>query len=412
MQASAKSTLSSLVEEHLSLLIREAISVQRHAKRARFHQTTEHDGVLRKRLHAEDINLALQWRGSEKLYATGTVVPTVEGSTKKVDLNAYIKSEMQLRAPSEVALTMHWLAVDGNQPDIPQNPSQVNSIVHRITDDDDDLEGVRVRQLLPRLLSEELQLYFTHITMAVEQGGATPDDRRSQDSVLDKVAQDTGLQELVPFFVSYLCKQLYSSLGNPDHCRILIRLTRSLLLNPHLHLELHLHQLFPALMTCVVAKKLANHRTDNHWALRQEAASTLLQACNLFGEEYASLKARVLKALCEATAPEKALTTCFGGLVAITLFGIKAVDAFLLPLAIPYIQQWDKALESSDTDLNECIEIERCQWALLNGLTLFLSKADIGVQAERFDYEPLEEAFGERLVPLRSEPDEYAICFI
>jgi transcription initiation factor TFIID subunit 6 len=282
MQANAKTTLSALVEEHVSLLIREAISVQRHAKRARFHQTSENDGVLRKRLHADDINLALQWRGSEKLYATGTVVPTMEDSTRKVDLNAYIKAEMQVKAPSEVGLTMHWLAVDGSQPAIPQNPTQDASMVHRISDDDDDdPDGVSVRQLLPRLLSEELQLYFTRITMAVDKGGATPEDRRSQDSALAKVAQDAGLQELVPFFVRYLSKHLYKSLGNPGHCRTLIRLTRSLLLNSHLHLELHLHQLLPALMTCVVAKKLAHQRADNHWALRQEAATTLLQACNL-----------------------------------------------------------------------------------------------------------------------------------
>jgi transcription initiation factor TFIID subunit 6 len=284
MQANAKTTLSALVEEHVSLLIREAISVQRHAKRARFHQTSENDGVLRKRLHADDINLALQWRGSEKLYATGTVVPTMEDSTRTVDLNAYVKSEMQLKAPSEVGLTMHWLAVDGSQPAIPQNPTQDTSMVHRISDDaddEDDPAGVSVRQLLPRLLSEELQLYFTRITMAVEKGGETPEDRRGQDAALAKVAQDAGLQELVPFFVRYLSKHLYESLGNPAHCRTLIRLTRSLLLNSHLHLELHLHQMLPALMTCVVAKKLARTRSDNHWALRQEAATTLLQACNL-----------------------------------------------------------------------------------------------------------------------------------
>lgn len=281
MQTTAKSALSSLVEEHLRLLIREAISVQRHAKRARFHLTTENDGVLRKRLHAEDINLALQWRGSEKLYATGTVVPTMEDSNRKVDLNAYITSEMQVKPPSEVGLTMHWLAVDGNQPNIPQNPPQQGAIVHRIIDDDVNPEGIRVRQLLPRLLSEELQLYFTRITTAVEQGGMSPEDRHSQDNAFVKVAHDTGLQELVPFFVRYISKNLYESLGAPDHCRMLIRLTRSLLLNPHLHLELHLHQLLPALVTCVVAKKLAKNRVDNHWTLRQEAATTLWQACNL-----------------------------------------------------------------------------------------------------------------------------------
>jgi hypothetical protein len=131
-----------------------------------------------------------------------------------------------------------------------------------------------------------------------------------------------------------------------------------------------------------------------------------------FDQEYATLKARILKTLCEATAPEKALPTCFGGLVAIALFGVKAVDAFLLPLAIPYIQQWDKALGSTITDFDERMEIEMCQSALMNGMGRFLSKTDMDVQAGRVEYEPLEEAFGERLIPLRNEPNAYAMCFI
>lgn len=246
MQATAKTTLASLVEEHLASLIREAVCVQRHAKRARFHQASEDDGVIRRRLHAEDINLALQWRGSERLYATGTVVPTSNDSKTKVDLNAYLKSELQQRPPSEIGLTMHWLAVDGTQPHIPQNPSQAESIVHRVEADEDQWsqhqeqqQGVRVRQLLPRLLSEELQLYFTRITVALEKGGSTPIDRQQQDAALARVARDAGLQELVPFFIQYLAKQLHLHVGHPEHCRTLIRLTRSLLINPYVHLELH-----------------------------------------------------------------------------------------------------------------------------------------------------------------------------
>lgn len=246
MQASAKTELATLVKDHLTSLVREAICVQRHAKRARYHQTSQDDGVIRQRIHAEDVNLALQWRGSDVLYATGTVVPTTNDSKKKVDLNAYLKSEMQDVPPSEIGLTMHWLAVDGIQPYIPQNPSQADSIVHRVEDDHEVLsqyqerqQGVMVRQLLPRLLSEELQLYFTRITLALEKGGASAADRQQQDDALARVARDSGLQELVPFFVQYLAKQLHLHVGHPEHCRTLIRLARSLLINPYVHLELH-----------------------------------------------------------------------------------------------------------------------------------------------------------------------------
>lgn len=83
-----------------------------------------------------------------------------------------------------------------------------------------------------------------------------------------------------------------------------------------------------------------------------------------------------------------------------------------MPLCIPYIQQWDNALEAKSEDYEERMEIEMCQWAMMNGMGRFLSHADVVVQAGRMDYEPLEEAFGERLIPLRNETNEYAMCFI
>ena len=114
VQSNARSTLISLVEEHVTSIVREAVSVQRHSKRARIHMKgeTEQSGFIRRRLHADDINMALQWRGSEKIYATGTIgKESSEDNT--VNLEDYLKSEMNIRPPQEVGLTVHWLSVDG-----------------------------------------------------------------------------------------------------------------------------------------------------------------------------------------------------------------------------------------------------------------------------------------------------------
>jgi len=83
-----------------------------------------------------------------------------------------------------------------------------------------------------------------------------------------------------------------------------------------------------------------------------------------FGEEYATLKSRVLRTLCDATSPEKSLTTQYGGIVAISLFGAKAIDAFLLPVVSEYWQKWDDALATS-TDIEQRLELLMCQEAVL-----------------------------------------------
>jgi hypothetical protein len=294
--ADARETLVSFTEQHITQLIREAVKVQHHCKRARFHLSNEKDsksgsgggvggsggsgsgllatnnknnkirtGILRRRLHADDINMALQWRGSEKIYATGMVgggrfVNSSSRDDKKIMLEDYLRSEMKFRPPQEIGLTLHWLAVDGVQPDIPQNPptaagsnaannnKRKQQVVHRVEDDGEDDEtsggrdGVQVTQLLPRLLSEELRLYFSRITGAVERGGATPVTRQQQDAALTSLSQDPGLQELAPFMINYVTKNLYKHVGNPEHCRTLIRMAQALLVNPHMHLELYVRK--------------------------------------------------------------------------------------------------------------------------------------------------------------------------
>jgi hypothetical protein len=121
--------------------VREAVCVKRHSKRARLNHhlpsagVDESNGFVKQRLHADDVNLALQWRGSEKLYLMGTS-NAVSGEKRKVDLEEYLKQEIEINSPKEVGLTVHWLAVDGKQPDLPQNPRiKKQRLLHRVGHD-------------------------------------------------------------------------------------------------------------------------------------------------------------------------------------------------------------------------------------------------------------------------------------
>ena len=421
MDEETKKTLCRLVGDHVTLILKDAIQLERHAKRARFVSSSDDKNnnklVLGRRvLDVQDINHALIYRGIDPMLSTIN-----DNSNQRVDLNEFLTSEMQERVPTEISMSMHWLAVDGVQPQIPQNPTHSNIISNNIISttnrkkktnedkanssssslhndnnapttkeendeddmdaveeedkDEDEIDGVSssataasVRQLLPRLLSEELQLYFTRVTVAMERG--TPPQ---QDAALLSVGRDAGTQELVPFFSRYISSQIYKNIGKPLYCCTLIRLAHALFTNPHLHLELHLHQILPAVITCVVAKRLSssfsyNHHNADHWSLRKQAALALAQACIIFGNDYTTLKPRVVKTLCEAMGPDKPLTTQYGGIVGISLFGPKAVDAFILPLATLYWNKWESVLQTieHDNDDHELkLELQQCQRALL-----------------------------------------------
>lgn len=76
------------------------------------------------------------------------------------------------------------------------------------------------------------------------------------------------------------------------------------------------------------------------------------------------LEARVLKALCKAIGPGKALPTVYGGFTAITLFGPNAINSFLLPLAMGSWKKWASQLEQTN-DPKKRLELQMCQQAAL-----------------------------------------------
>jgi transcription initiation factor TFIID subunit 6 len=442
--------LISMVEEHMMKVVTQANRVSRHCKRARQHPVEGDEGdeaeddrlvssAIRRRVHAADVNMALQLLNAEQLYATDIVPPSHEDATKPVNLKELIQYEAERMpmAPSEVGIHRHWLAVDGKQPQIPQNPS--SSVLPEISlssskpaaGDTVSLKdgSVQIQRLQSSLLSEELLLYYIRLTTSMERGGATAADRKEQDAVITSVAQDPGLQEVVPFIVRYCQQELTRHCNNTDHCRTLIRLASALLSNPHLHLELHLHELLPSLMTCVVSKKVpissgateGGRRGGNHWALRSDAAAVLRQTCQAFGEDYVTLKARVLKALCDAATPtNESLPSRYGGIVAITIFGAKAVDAFLLSTLLQSWRDWQEALDKhQDLSVDLKFAIQMCQRAALDALSIFLTSLMVGDgdyygedAVERLNYEELADTLGDQCVPLQGLWSDYNCCFV
>jgi transcription initiation factor TFIID subunit 6 len=427
-------TLLALVEEHVTSLIRDALTVQRHCKRARLN----HDGAYKQRLHAADINMALQLQGSEKLYGVIQLFPqnptsdanappgssTLTADPQQMVLLTDVLKEEMPPAPTEVVMKQHWLAIDGVQPDIPENPESfigaattggVAADIATITESSE--VTLRVHQLQAGLLSEELKLYFLRGVATLERGSASQDDRNEQDAVLANLARDAGLQELVPFFVRYAQHAIYEHLTiNTDHCKIMVRLIRSLLHNPTLHLELHLHELLPALMTCVVAQTLGSEVGTSggdlyHWSLRHEAATALYECCALFGTEYATLKSRVLRALCQALG-DVSLPSRYGGTVAITYFGCRAIDAFLLPTVLDNWLAWESDLESTTLPPELEMEIIMCQQAVLTGIGTFLRGTDSAEKHVRLAETGLDEVFADRMMILSGEETEYAMCFV
>ena len=67
-----------------------------------------------------------------------------------------------------------------------------------------------------------------------------------------------------------------------------------------LDLQPYLHQLMPALVTCLVAKRISASPLEDHWALRRHAAALMHEVVRCYGGRYAELQPRTTKTLLEA----------------------------------------------------------------------------------------------------------------
>lgn len=344
------------VEYRIREIMQEAIKCMRHSKRTV--------------LTAEDVESALSLRNVEPIYGFASGDPLrFKRATghkdlyyiddKDIDLKDVIEAPLP-RAPLDAAVVAHWLAIEGVQPVIPENaplealgpPPETKKAEH-VKD-----ENVPIDIKLPvkHVLSRELQMYFDKITeLAISRPKPDPD---LFDKALVSLATDSGLHPLVPYFSYFVADEVAKNLSDVSLLFSLMRVVRSLLQNPNLHIEPYLHQLMPSIITCLVAKRLGQRLADDHWELRDFCARLVASVCRRFGHVYHNLQSRVTRTLLHAFLdPTKALTQHYGAIQGLAALGPNVVRLLVLPNLETYIQLLETEMllekQKNETKRNE-----------------------------------------------------------
>ncbi|PUZ56403.1 hypothetical protein GQ55_5G296500 [Panicum hallii var. hallii] len=333
--ADVAAALAPDVEYRLREIMQESIKCMRHAKRTV--------------LTADDVDSALSLRNVEPVYGFASGDPLrfkrAVGhkdlfylDDREVDFKEIIEARLP-KAPLDTAVVAHWLAIEGVQPAIPENPP-IDAIVppaenKRSEHGKDDGFPVDVKLPVKHVLSRELQMYFDKIAELTMSRSDTPLFKEA----LVSLAKDSGLHPLVPYFSYFIADEVTRSLGDLPVLFALMRVVRSLLHNPHIHIEPYLHQLMPSMITCIVAKRLGHRLSDNHWELRDFSANLVALVCRRFGHVYHNLQNRLTKTLVHAFLdPAKSLTQHYGAVQGISALGPSAIRLLLLPNLVTYMQ--------------------------------------------------------------------------
>jgi transcription initiation factor TFIID subunit 6 len=397
--------LASDVEYRIREITQEAIKFMKRSKRDT--------------LTTDDVNSALRLRNIEVLYGFSASDPLkfrrVTGTSdlfyiadNEIDISEITNAPLP-RCPRDISLHTHWLAIEGVQPAVPQNPT-ASDIAPPPTpkkrkvipsEPNSDAITTEVKPIVKHVLSKEMQLYFEKITSAIKGK-----DSVVFDSALNSLRLDPSLHQLLPYFTQFISDEVTKNLSNLHLLKNITQMIKAILDSKYLHIEPYLHQLMPAILTCIVGKKLAEGPMDNHWELRDFSATLVSQICKRFGDAYTSLLPRITKTLTHALQDvTKPLTTHYGAIVGITALGPRSVETLLLPNLKAYMSILIPETKSSNAVKKH--EASQCYEAMLAAVGSFLKYAsaeelktganpDSNIQKK---YHELFDIFGERLIP-------------
>ncbi|THH17570.1 hypothetical protein EUX98_g9102 [Antrodiella citrinella] len=238
---------------------------------------------------------------------------------EEVDFDRVLREE-KVTLPKGVSWKAHWLAVEGVQPLIPENPPAIpkdtdadlttmanghhskGSGMFPPTPSSDrptPMQKKQQQQLVKQVLSRELQLYYTRLTSALLPTG-TPDDAKRL-AALVSLRNDAGLQALLPYLVRWVGEGVVNALkggvqsdGEGRTLGVLMDVIGAILDNNTLFVEPYLHQLLPPVLSTLLHSTLPFAQATH---LRTTASQTLSRLLTQHSTTYPSLSPRIMKTL-------------------------------------------------------------------------------------------------------------------
>ena len=414
-------TIAEDVEYRLKEIVQDGLKFMRHSKC--------------KWMKCSDIDCAMRAKNVEPLYGFDSVEycpfkHTTGGSKeyfypddKELELTDLISAPLPA-LPVDATLRAHWLAVEGVQPAIPENPapssveeqkkkahgSGAGAASNELPLHTKDIrfdkkskksskeevpsttEWSKLKPLQAHALSLEQQLYYKEISDACV---GISDSKRTE--ALASLSSDPGLYQLLPQFSSFITEGIRVNMSQRklQMLKYLLKMVKSLLENPALSLDRCLHELVPAIMSCMINRQVcARPEAEDHWYLRDQAAKILAEICKKCSNSTNCIQSRVTRVLLQALNNNtQGLAVHYGALMGLVELGQECITTLILPRLKKEAQYLDAAPPSRSYEHQAATKITQLVQRWVAPVVLTVNPSLDSLQA-------FQEQYGSLGVPL------------
>jgi transcription initiation factor TFIID subunit 6 len=263
----------------------------------------------------------------------------------------------------QLTVIAHWLAVEGVQPSIPQNPTtaeaRASELVPKGPGANPSLgalagnDNVSFKPLVKHVVSKELILFFDKIRGAILDEDSDQEAVTLRESALESVRGDPGLHQLVPYFVQFVAEKVTHSLNNLFVLRQMMELTAAIIANKSLFIDPYVAALAPPVLTCLVGRHLGREgdALKDQYQLRDLSSSLAAIIAGKYGATSHELRPRLVRTCLKIFLdPTRSLGEHYGAISGLTAIG--GADG-IRALILPNIKNYEWVIRKAQTEQGE-----------------------------------------------------------
>ncbi|KAI1360877.1 TAF6-like protein [Xylaria arbuscula] len=345
-------TLSQDVEYRIGQVIAEAVRFMRLGKRTS--------------MTVKDVSLAMRVLDVEPLYGYESTKALRYGEAtmgqpffyiddEEADFERVINGALP-KVSRDANYTSHWLAIEGVQPTVPQNPTSAEARTQDLLPKGPGAnpalaalaghDNPNFRPAVKHAVSQEQILFFEKVQAALLDDRPDPEVHLLRQAALAAVIAEPGTHQLMPYYVNFISNQVTHYLDDLFVLRQMMELTNALISNEHIFVDPYASALCAPVLTCLLGRRLGSENGSDavkeQYQLREVAASLIGQIAQKYAGSNKVLRPKLTRSCLKAFLnPGMPPQVWYGAILGILAAG--GPEAIKV-LVLPNVKEFDSML--------------------------------------------------------------------